>query len=158
MSFAEDNKSIEALSKEHRGIITQFMQFSKHLVELQIKEIDSSFRSIKSSRLGSDSGPFTLAEVTDLLDAILFDTRVVVTKESQHLMYTNVELLRQVFNAVDSIGAIVKIDISGLEYEFVVFAAFFYFYFYGHTSHYNIRLLSLTPLSFPSPSRPTSLL
>lgn len=89
------------------------MRFSRYQRGQRLRAVEMCFEELKSSRL--DETTYTIDEVTEMLDGLLSVVRGEVEGELDNTAYTNVLLLRQMFQQAEKWHLKLQADISELE-------------------------------------------
>lgn len=90
-----------------------YMRFSRYQRGQRLRAVEMCFEELKSSRL--DETTYTIDEVTEMLDGLLSVVRGEVEGELDNTAYTNVLLLRQMFQQAEKWHLKLQADISELE-------------------------------------------
>lgn len=101
------------VNEHHQAQVVNYMRFSRYQRGQRLRAVEMCFEELKSSRL--DETTYTIDEVTEMLDGLLSVVRGEVEGELDNTAYTNVLLLRQMFQQAEKWHLKLQADISELE-------------------------------------------
>lgn len=101
------------VDEHHQAQVVNYMRFSRYQRGQRLRAVEMCFEELKSSRL--DETTYTIDEVTEMLDGLLSVVRGEVEGELDNTAYTNVLLLRQMFQQAEKWHLKLQADISELE-------------------------------------------
>lgn len=101
------------INEHHQAQVVNYMRFSRYQRGQRLRAVEMCFEELKSSRL--DETTYTIDEVTEMLDGLLSVVRGEVEGELDNTAYTNVLLLRQMFQQAEKWHLKLQADISELE-------------------------------------------
>ncbi|XP_048730187.2 leucine zipper transcription factor-like protein 1 [Ostrea edulis] len=101
------------VNDHHQAQVINYMRFTRYQRGQRLRAVEMCFEELKSSRL--DETTYTIDEVTEMLDGLLSVVRGEVEGELDNTAYTNVLLLRQMFQQAEKWHLKLQADISELE-------------------------------------------
>ncbi|KAK3106380.1 hypothetical protein FSP39_018847, partial [Pinctada imbricata] len=101
------------VNEHHLAQITNYMRFTRYQRGLRLRAVDICFEDLVGSRLNDTT--YTIDEVTEMLEGLQSLVRSEVEGELDNTAYTNVLLLRQMFQQAEKWHLKLQADISELE-------------------------------------------
>ncbi|XP_062615439.1 leucine zipper transcription factor-like protein 1 [Saccostrea cucullata] len=101
------------VNEHHQAQVVNYMRFTRYQRGQRLRAVEMCFEELKNSRL--DETTYTIDEVTDMLDGLLSVVMGEVEGELDNTAYTNVLLLRQMFQQAEKWHLKLQADISELE-------------------------------------------